>query len=121
MQIAKPELTNLEKKRANELWAYMKDRGYCTKEELCRVLGWEYNNSNDRRLRELLAILASKLPVVSTSDSKGYLLAKNKEDGEAVLHALAELSKRIAEIYKRMPPLTDFLNKHNINTSPLNH
>ena len=40
--IGKPEVSELDKKRTQELYTYMKLVGRpCAKEELCRVIGWE--------------------------------------------------------------------------------
>lgn len=110
-EIKKPELSELEKKRGNELYKYMYLRGTCTKEELCEVLGWTYNTSNDRRIRELISLIGKKVPVISTSDSKGYRIAKSKEDLEAVVHQWREIDKRQTELEERKKPLMKFYEK----------
>ena len=104
MPILKPELREAEK-RANELFHLLRSRSTMTKEEMCAALGWEYNTNNDRRIREVIALLATQKPVISLSDRKGYKLATTREDAQ---HAINEIKSRIAELSKRLPPLEKY-------------
>lgn len=118
----KPSAPSDKKKElATKLWEYLKVRQYCTRRELCeKALEWEYNDSNDRKMRDILSILASVKPIISTSDKNtGYKLALEKRDLEAVKHAWLEIDSRIAELEKRKAPLIKFYERHGGNVSPL--
>jgi DNA-binding winged helix-turn-helix (wHTH) protein len=80
------------------------------------MFNWEYNSNNDRRVREIIATLASVKPIVATSDRRGYKLAKDESDIEETVHEFREISSRIDELKKRIPPLLEFLEKHHANT-----
>ena len=108
--IGKPNLDKI-KERANLLYIHLKDGILRTKPELCNILGWEYNTSNDRRIREIISMLAKKVPIISTSDNKGYRMAKNICDLEEVEHQWKELDSRIQELEERKKPLIDFYEK----------
>ena len=104
MEIGKPELTNKEK-LANELYFYLlKQNDYVSKEQIGKFLGI----SHERSVREVIALLSTKKPIISHSGNKGYKLAKRKEDLEEVERTWAELSKRIREMQKRELPLIAF-------------
>lgn len=82
-----------------------------TKAEICRHLGWEYNNNNERRVREVISLLAKRRAIIATSDQRGYKLAKTAEDIEEVKHQWAELDGRIRELEERRKPLIEFYEK----------
>lgn len=105
--IAKPTLIKAEQ-RANELYQFIKDGRVVTKSEICELYGWIHTSNNDRRVREIIALLATKKPIVSTSDSRGYKIAETSDEA---LHELNELKSRVAEIEKRYKPLEDYLIK----------
>lgn len=108
-EIKKPELNEQDKRRANELFTYMKRKAdYCTKEELCKVLGWSYPEK-DRQIREMISNLAKVKPIIGTSDKRGYKLAQTAADKEIARHQWAELSKRADEIMSRCLPLINFI------------
>jgi hypothetical protein len=62
-------------------------------------------------VRDIVALLATKKPIISHSSSKGYKLAQTAEDFEEVEHTLAELASRKAELDKREAPLIAFREK----------
>ena len=70
------------------------------------------NNNTERQIRELISILAKRVPVIATSDSKGYYVASKPEDLEKVEHQWKEIDSRIAELDKRRKPLIDFYEIH---------
>lgn len=110
MEIKKPVLNEADKNRANDIYKYLiAVNRACTKEELCAAIGWQYNKSNERRIRELVSSLAKVEPIISTSDTTGYRLARTSLDREDVVHQLNELKKRSAEIEARYAPLVNFL------------
>lgn len=118
--IEKP-LTESMKEKCTMLKNYFESIcGYVTKEQICvNCFGWEYNTSNERRVRDIIANVSHYYPILSTSDSKGYKLAKTLADVEDVKHTWAEHSKRIEEINKKIKPLMKFLDKNGINISSL--
>lgn len=104
-------MTENERMFGNKLYRYLMKLDYpATKEMMLFYLGW--TKRKERQLRKLLSQIAQKLPVVSTSDSKGYFIAKSKDDLEAVEHQWAELSSRIEELEKRIKPLLEFREKY---------
>lgn len=111
-EISKPQITKI-KERANVMYQYFKAKdGFIPKKELCFIMGWEYNPSNERRVRDVIALLATKKPIISTSDNRGYKLAQLKEDVEEVEHTWKEIDKRIAELENRKKPLIEFYEKN---------
>ena len=102
--IEKP-LTDAIKQKASILYKYMLQKNdYVTKDEVCRVCGVK----NERQARDIISVLASKKPIISTSDAKGYKLARYMEDLEQVIHTWNEIDSRINELDKRRQPLIKF-------------
>lgn len=111
MKCEKP-ITNNMKEKANKLYLYLKDIGrYATKEEIGCYLGVK----NERSVRDIIAVLATKKPIISNSSGKGYKLATSTEDLEEVEHTWAELSSRVEELQNRMKPLIAFRDKVKYN------
>lgn len=108
MKCEKP-LTDNMKEKANKLYMYLKNiGGYATKEEIGEYLGVK----NERSVRDIISLLATKKPIISNSCGKGYKLAQSKEDLDEVEHTWAELSSRMEELEKRMFPLIAFRHKY---------
>jgi hypothetical protein len=108
MKCEKP-LTDNMKEKANKLYMYLKNiGGYATKEEIGEYLGVK----NERSVRDIISLLATKKPIISNSCGKGYKLAQSEEDLEEVEHTWAELSSRMEELEKRMFPLIVFREKY---------
>lgn len=110
MEIKKPELSERDKKLGNEIHRILMahDRPI-TKEFICQSIGWEYNLSTERKVRDLLSKIAKVKPLISTSDQKGYYIARKVEDLEAVKHQYLEHNKRVQEINERIAPLQKFI------------
>lgn len=107
----KPITDNMRQK-CNDFYKYMKSKSdYVTKAELMQVFGI----ANERTVRDVIATLASRVPIISTSDCKGYKLAQSESDLELVEHSWAELSKRMEELEKRIKPLAKFRDKVKFN------
>ena len=107
--IEKPTLTNIQEK-ANRLYEYLKTQDdYVTKEQIGRVLGIK----NERSVREVISLLATKKPILSKSNSKGYKLAKTVEDLEDLKNVWMEIDSRIEELDKRRTPLIKFYERYN--------
>lgn len=111
MKCEKPITDNM-KQKCNNFWRYMKSKNdYVTKAELMDY----FSIANERTVRDVISTLASKVPIISTSDNKGYKLATSESDLEAVEHSWAELSSRIEELQKRIEPLIKFRDKYKYN------
>ena len=108
MVFEKPMSEN-QKENGNKLYRFMKYNNFVTKEQMLAHLGWD--KTKDRQLRDLISMIAKKVPVISTSDSKGYKIAKSSADIEEVEHQLKEFDSRIQEIEKRKEPLWKFRDK----------
>ena len=102
-------MTENEKANGNKLYKYMMVNDVLTKDQMLAYLGWD--SKKDRQLRNLISFIAKKVPVISTSDSRGYKIAKTKEDLEEVEHQIKELDCRIEEMEKRKEPLWKFRDK----------
>lgn len=104
MKHEKP-ITDKMKEKATKLYEFMKaQKGYVTKAQIGTYLGI----SNERSVRDVISLLATKKAIISTSDSKGYKLARSVDDLDEVMHTWAELSSRIEELEKRIAPLILF-------------
>ena len=104
----KPITDNI-KEKANSLYLYLKKQtDYVSKEQIGEFLGL----SNERSVRDVISLLATKKPIISHSGTKGYKLAQTEEDMPEVERTWAELSSRMEEIEKRTAPLIAFREKH---------
>ena len=96
--IAKPELSEETKRRANEVYRYLRTEARpVTKEELCSFLGWEYNSSSERRVRDLISIIAKRKPIIATSDQRGYKVPTVAKWWKGECFPRANLWKPLAE------------------------
>ena len=110
--IAKPTLTNIQE-RANKLYEYLKTQDdYVTKEQIGAYLGVD----NERSVREVISLLATKKPILSKSNSKGYKLAKAVKDVDDAINVWCELDSRMEELNKRRTPIIDFVERMNKTT-----
>lgn len=106
--IEKPNLTNIQEK-ANRLFEYLKTQeNYVSKEQIGVYLGIK----NERSVREVISLLATKKPILSKSNSKGYKLAKSINDLEDLKNVWMEIDSRIEELEKRREPLIKFYEKY---------
>ena len=99
-------MTENQKKNGNLLYRLLMTYDVVTKDEMCAELGW--TTSKDRQLRELLSMIGRKVPLIATSDQKGYKIAKTKADLEEVCHQWKELDSRILNLKERITPLIKF-------------
>lgn len=107
MKIQKP-ITDGMKDKANAVFVILKRGGYWTKQQLGEILGIK----NERSVRDVISLLSKRVPIISTSDNKGYALAKGGDDIEAVIHTWKEIDSRIAELEERKKPLINFYEKY---------
>lgn len=108
MKIEKP-MTENQRQNGNKLYRFLMNNETVTKEEMLDFLGWD--KSKDRQLRDLLSLIGKKLPLIATSDQKGYKIAKTKKDLEEVAHQWREFDSRIAQLEERKKPLIEFYEK----------
>lgn len=106
MKCEKPITDNM-KEKVNALWAEMRDGRTLTLEEVCKIC----EVKSTRQARDIMSVLATKKPIISTSDSKGYRMAVKRSDLEYVEHQWRELDSRIKQLQKRVTPLIDFYEK----------
>ena len=109
MEIKKP-MTENEKKNGNLLYKYLMQNDVVSKEQMLAVLGWD--SKKDRQLRDLLSMIGKKVPLIATSDQKGYKIAKSKSDLEEVEHQWKELDSRIENLKERVTPLIKFYEQY---------
>lgn len=112
MNIEKP-MTENQKYYGNMLYKFLMHNDFVTKDQMFEYLGWD--GKKDRQLRDLLSLIGQKVPLISTSDQRGYKIAKTKADLELVEHTWAELSSRTEVLEKRIKPLLEFRDKHKYN------
>lgn len=99
-------MTENQKKNGNILYRFLMTYDVVTKDEMLAELGWDCRK--DRQLRDLLSMIGKKVPLIATSDQKGYKIAKTKADLEEVIHQWKELDSRIEQLKARRKPLIEF-------------
>lgn len=102
----KPQVSKIEE-RANTLYTFLKNGNTYTKKEMCIILGWDVK-THDRQIRDVIALLATVRPIISTSDKRGYKIAETREETQ---HQINEIQSRITELQKRLTPLNKKLNE----------
>ena len=107
-------LTEKQKEIANKIYTFMKaTRRNVTKEEICAYLGWEYNSSNDRKVRDTINRLKKRRPIVATPDQKGYYLCLTKDDIERCRHQWLYIDSIIQDLELTKKPLIAFYDAYN--------
>lgn len=107
MKIEKP-LTEKMPEKANACYRIFRDTdGYLTKEEIGNRLGLK----DERQVRDVISLVATKIPIISKSNSKGYKMAKTTADYDEAMNTWAELSSRMEQLEKRIYPLIKFKDK----------
>ena len=71
------------------------------KEEICKM----FDLGSTRAAREKVSVIASELPVISSSKREGYKVATDVDSIELLEQADRELASRIKELEKRRKPL----------------
>ena len=107
-EIGKP-LSENTKQRANAIYSILKrENGYITKEELGARVGIK----DERIVREVISIIAEKVPIISKSNTHGYKLAKTENDVEEAINVWRELDSREEELKRRKKPIIAFVEKY---------
>jgi biotin operon repressor len=105
-------ITDNMKDKANKLFIFLKQIGrYATKEEIGEYLGV----SNERVVRDIISVLATRKPIISKSNSCGYRLAMTIDDLEEVENVWSEIDSRIEQLEERKKPLIAFYEKMKYN------
>ncbi len=107
MKIEKP-LTDRIKEKANMLYEYLLCQDdYVSKEQIGSYLGIK----NERQVRDIISLLATKKPIISKSNSVGYKLARTRADINDLVNTWCEIDSRIEQLRKRKEPLLKFYTK----------
>lgn len=107
-------ITDNQREIGNKIYSFLKQaRRNVTKEELCAHLGWEYNSSTDRKVRDTLNLLKKRRPIVATPDQKGYFLCLDKNDIERCKHQWKYIDSIIADLEATKRPLISFCDHFN--------
>jgi hypothetical protein len=109
MEVKKP-MTENEKFYGNKLYSFLMQNDVVTKEEMLKYLDWD--KSKDRQLRNLLSLIGQKVPLIATSDQKGYKIAKTEKDLADVEHQWKENDSRIKVLQDKNKPLIKFYEQH---------
>jgi hypothetical protein len=111
METEKP-ITENQKQIANAIYKFLyHQHRFVTKEELCAELGWEYNSSNDRKIRDTINVIKKLRPIVATPNRKGYFAPTNASDLEEVKHQWKYIDSIIADLMETKKPLIEFCEK----------
>ena len=107
MKIEKP-LTEKMREKANACYRLFRDTdGYLTKSEIGEYLSLK----DERQVRDVISLVATKVPIISKSNSKGYKMAKTAADYDEAMNTWAEVSSRMEQLEKRIYPLIKFKDK----------
>lgn len=102
-------ITENQKEIANKIYAFLKDcHRNVTKEEICTHLGWTYNSTSDRKIRDTINLIKKKRPIVATPDQKGYFACLNKNDLERCIHQWNYIDGIIKDLEETKKPLISF-------------
>ena len=102
-------ITENQKEIANKIYAFLREcHRNVTKEEICAHLGWEYNSSNDRKVRDTINLIKKRRPIVATPDQKGYFACVNKNDLERCVHQWNYIDGIIKDLEETKKPLIAF-------------
>lgn len=106
--IAKKPVARMSAKEKKECLqvAQLLAKDWQDKYTLAEILG-----VSERAARDRISTIAKRLPVISTSDAKGYKIASSKADLETAKQAYAELKSRANEILLRAAILGKFIRK----------
>ena len=89
---------------ARTIYEYLLAHEYATRADIKILLGLR----SDRTARRHMAELAQSLPIISTSDGRGYKLARTESE---LIHQRAENTKRAFEILRRNAPINRALSE----------
>lgn len=99
-----PVLSEAKKQQLNAVYRFMASNEIVKKSQLQKVF-----NLDERTVRDYIANIAKRVPVISLSSSNGYIIARQSKDLEKVFHARKELASRRFEIIQREKPQIEFI------------
>lgn len=102
-----PVLSETKKQQLNAVYRFIANKGVVKKSDIQKAF-----NLNERVVRDNIANIGKRVPIISLSSSKGYLVAKSEYDLPKVFQARKELASRRFEIIQREKPQIDFICKH---------
>lgn len=109
MSIIEKPITQNQREIANKIYLFLREcHRNVTKEEICAHLGWEYNSTNDRKVRDTINLIKKKRPIVATPDQKGYFACVNKNDLERCVHRWKYIDGIIEDLEETKKPLIAF-------------
>ena len=89
MKIEKP-LTEKMREKANACYRLFRDTdGYLTKSEIGEYLSLK----DERQVRDVISLVATKVPIISKSNSKGYKMAKTDEHVGGIIEPYGTVRK----------------------------
>lgn len=104
--------TEKQKDIANEIYRILLlARKFMSKEDICAKLGWEYNTTNDRKVRDTINLIKKRKPIVATPDRKGYFAPILRGDLDEIVHQWQYVDKIIADLEETKKPLIKFYEK----------
>lgn len=104
--------TEKQKDIANEIYRILLlARKFMSKEDICAKLGWEYNLTNDRKVRDTINLIKKRKPIVATPDKKGYFAPILRGDLDEIVHQWQYVDKVIADLEETKKPLIKFYEK----------
>ncbi len=112
--IAKP-YTDKQAEYCNRIFVELKKGVVLSRQNLCSLLGLQYNSSTDRIVRDCIAIISERYPIISKSNSVGYKMAISIEDAEQLKNSWAELDKKIKALQAKKIPMIKFFDANKIN------
>ena len=99
------EMSPIERRQCREI-ARMLVQDWQDKYALAEILG-----VSERTARDRISTIAKRMPVISTSDSKGYKIARTMADLELAKQAARELGSRMNELNSRKEVLDNFISE----------
>lgn len=106
-------ITEKQKLIGNAIYKYLYEQHrFVDKEEICKMLGWEYNSSNDRKVRDTINLIKKRKAIVATPDRKGYFAPKDENDIEEIDHQWKYIDSIIQDLEETKKPLIAFREKY---------
>lgn len=107
-------ITENQKEIGNKIYVFLvKAHRNVTKKEICAHLGWQYNSTSDRKIRDTINLIKKRRPIVATPDQKGYFAPTCKDDVERCIHQWKYIDGIIADLEATKKPLISFCSRYN--------
>ena len=104
-------MTENQRDIGNKIYSFLRNcHRNVSKEEICAHLGWPYNSTTDRKVRDTINLIKKKRPIVATPDQKGYFACLTKADLDRCLHQWNYIDSIIQDLEETKKPLISFYN-----------